>query len=57
METEEMRIVRLKKEQSVATKNKNIQKHLRIAEATTGHQKEVHLQKAERLVEKYSVTN
>lgn len=37
------------------TQNKNVQKHLRIARATTGHEKEVHLAKAKKLSKKYGI--
>ncbi len=37
------------------SQNKNVQKHLRIASATTGHEKEVHLAKAKKLSKKYGI--
>ncbi len=42
-------------EQSNNSKLKNIQKHLRIADATTGHIRDVHLKKAELLSKKYGI--
>lgn len=35
-------------------KERNIDKHLRIAKATKGHEREVHINKAEKLKVKYS---
>ena len=54
MENELMRKIRLSKEQSINTKNKNVEKHLRIANNTSGHEKEVHLNKANKLQSKYN---
>lgn len=54
MENEEMRIARLKKEAREYRRNKNILKHLRIAEATIGHEREKHLALAKKLTEKYT---
>lgn len=34
-------------------RQKNVNKHLRIARATTGHESRVHMQKAETLLSKY----
>ena len=34
-------------------KQKNVDKHLRIAMATTGHERLVHIEKAEKLIERY----
>jgi len=35
-------------------KTRNVNKHLRIAKATTGHEQEVHLAKAEKLTKRYN---
>lgn len=48
-----MRIARLKKESQAFRRGKNISKHLRIAEATTGVEREKHLAAAEKLIERY----
>lgn len=34
-------------------RQKNVNKHLRLARATTGHESRVHMQKAETLLSKY----
>ena len=55
MENEEMRIARLKKEAQMFRRNKNIAKHLRIAKATKGAEKEKHLALAEKLILRYQI--
>ena len=41
------------KEQSIIRKVKNVQKHLNIAKATHGHESNVHVEKAGKLIKKY----
>lgn len=44
-------------EQSIKTKIKNVQRHLRIASASKGYESEVHIKKAGKLIKKYGFEN
>jgi len=44
-----------RKQMSINKKVANVQKHLRIGLASTGHQRRVHLEKARTLAEKYGI--
>lgn len=41
-------------QQGIRQQEKNVAKHLRIANVTSGHERDVHLRKAERLQTKYA---